>query len=368
MDRRTYLGIVIAGAVAGCLDGDQGDPSDDLPSNGGPGNNSDDGATARFAHKWDVELSLDSPNLNYATAVGDGAAVFGTSGGLYAFELEDGAERWHRDTWTEFAFVHADQHGVVAVTHTDEFVGLDVESGETDWTVALDTSVDMLSSAGATVDCALVRTDQGTAVYDRVSGDHLQTFDIDAIDIRTTADRAALVTQSSVYGVDPANGVQQWESPASVSRGGTIEDGTLVAGDPGDLQQGTLAGIDMGSGEIQWEEQIAHSGTGFLDISATAGVATVVPRQDPSSLVAYNCSDGTEQWTESLGDLTNPFRPPAVGNGIVVAETETNVTAFDATAGNTLETKDRPFAIRDGLVGDGVYLEWSGNDVVGYDL
>ncbi|MFT4945988.1 MAG: outer membrane protein assembly factor BamB [Natronomonas sp.] len=369
MRRRTYIALVAAGGGSGCLglgDGN-GDPEpagtdeDGEPENGGE-------ETTRLDRRWREQLAVDSVNLNDDMAIGDGAVFVGHDGGLAALELADGTGRWVREGYSEFTAVSADDDGVVAVADGEVFE-VASESGEIRFSEPVDGSLDTFARAGATADLVFVSTNAGTTVYERGTGEFVTDYDTRQTDVVPGADITALVSPTEAFGVDSETGEQRWRVDSRIGPGGESENGTLIGVDTGDLEAGTVYGHDTADGETLWDQTVAHESTGFVDVAITDGVAVFVPdRSDESTLHALDAPGGTEQWTENLGQLSNPFGPPAVDDGVVVMETADDVRALDAETGETLATADRPFAIRAAVAGEGAFVRWSGETVTAYDL
>lgn len=386
MRRRRYIALAVAGGLSGCLGlvddgGDDGSDGGDPPGDGGdaPGNgddpdtgdgsgDGDSGGGVSLERRWREQIDVSPANLDYDAAVGDGAVFVGHDGGLAALELADGTTRWLRDEFSEFTAVHADDGGVVAVADGDVFE-VASDSGEVRFRDPVDGSTGGLTRAGLTARLAFVSTDAGTTVYERGTGERVTDYGTVQSDVVTGEETTVLTPPNETIGVDSATGEEVWRADARTGPGGAIAGGRLVVVDPGDLETGTVYGHDTANGERLWEATVTHGNTGFVGVAIIGGVVVCVPdREADSVLHAFDAATGTEQWTENLGNLTNPFDPPAVDDGVVVAETADDVRAFDAGTGETLATTDRPFSIRAGIAGEGVFVQWADEDVTAYEL
>ena len=368
MERRSYLGLVACGIVAGCLGDDGDDGADEDERNDVAGANE---TAAGFDPRWNAFLDANPPNMNVDMAHGDSALFVGHSGGLTALDRADGAQHWQREDWGEYADVYADDGGVVALTYDGTLVELDPDTGDDDWQTSVKGSDENIFwQAGATAQSVLVSTDAETTLYSRENGDAVREFDVPQGDVVTAADGAVLVLAFEAMGVDPETGTERWRTETRISRGGAIGNGVLVAVETGDLDEGTVGALDVADGDPLWEVDIDHPGTGFVDVAITDGVATLITGEDGEAytLFAFDVEDGSELWTADLGGLTSPFRPPAADDGVVVTETEDDIRAFDAETGETLATTDRPFSIRGALAEDGLFFEWESDEVAAYDL
>lgn len=379
MRRRTYLALAATSGFAGCLgvDDDSGDDGSDGTDGGGAdGSPDDDGSNdgngenggVSLDRRWQEQLAIDPVNRNYGVAIADGAVFVGHDGGLAALELEDGEQRWLREEYSEFIAVHADDTGVVTVADGEVFE-VATDSGETRFSEPVEGSLDMLSRAGMTDRLALVSTDEGTTVYERGTGAYVTGYETRQTDVVTGEAVTVLTAPTEAIGIDSETGEQRWRVDSRIGPGGASEGGYLVGVDPGDLGTGTVYGHDTTDGKELWEQTVAHESTGFGDVAITDGVAVFVPdRSDESTLYAFEVDTGTEQWTANLDQLSNPFDPPAVDDGVVVMETADDVRAFDAETGEILATTDRPFSIRSGTAGEGVFVQWAGENVTAYEL
>ena len=371
MKRRSYLGVVACGVVAGCLgDGEtvEGDRETGDDARGGDEVRDPD---AGFDQRWRAQLDADPPNMSVDVALGVDALFVGHSGGLTALDLRDGEQRWRREEWGEYADVYADHRGVLALTYDGTLIELDPDTGDEDWRTSVEGSEENIFwRAGATAQSVLVSTDAETTLYNRENGDAVRKFDVPQGDVVTAADVAVLVLAFEAIGVDPETGTERWQTETRISRDGTIGNGVLVAVETGDLEEGTVAALDVEDGDPLWEVDIDHPGTGFVDVAITDGVATLITGEDGEwyTLSAFDVEDGSELWTADLGRFRSPFRPPAVDDGVVITETEDDIRAFDAATGETLATTDRPFSIRAALAGEGLFFEWASDEVVAYDL
>lgn len=359
MERRTYLGLALAGGVAGCLGLTDG------------GDERDGAGEGPLTREWETTLGPMASMTNYGVSVADGAVFVGSDAGLTALELSDGDTRWKRESWQQFTEVHADGDGVVALTREDELVSVDPVTGDTNWEVPVvgGQGEDVFHPSGLTRDTAIVSTDAGTTFYDRVAGDVLTTRGEFEREVLTTDDAVVLNGGFDLARVATDGSNQRWEQEVRVTRGGTIADGLVVAPDSDHFDgDHSLVAVDIERGDIRWEEPAPDLPHGFPSVAVTDGIAVYMADHfdEETDLYAHDIEDGTVRWSDSLGDPLNPIDPVA-GEGVVIGEDESDFVAFDATSGERIETTRAWNLAFEGIIADG-YVLACGNEVTAYRL
>jgi len=245
------------------LDGSWGSFRHDAANTGAT---DDPGPVEQPAERWGTTLSVGEPTT--VTAAGDGAFFAVTrSGVVRAVEAADGSVRWTGSRrMDDVAPAVAD--GTVVVAADTELVGLATEDGTERWSVFLDTPVDGLATGG---------------------------------------DRVVAVTRDGVAGVGLADGDRQWRRAidGTVSTAPTVDDGTVAVG----LDSGSVLALDADSGERRWQQPVGETAE-----YAPAVADGRVYAAGESSVVAFDVSDGTQQWTvETEYPVSGPLLATADG-------------------------------------------------------
>ncbi len=384
MKRRRYLALVMAGALAGCLGGGDGD--EDTGSGGddgvddsesGPSDTETDDADKGsegdpdlFTQQWQTGLETNRVDLtSYGAAAADDAVFVGRAVSPQSSARTGPSVGVARSS--SRSRVHADSRAVVALTRAGQLVALDVASGSTRWTTDVEgAQAETIHPSGLTDAAALVSTAAGTTLYDRGSGDVIDQVGDSERGIVADGEVAVLRGGFEMVRVDPTSGAELWRTEVETTRGGAVGAGTVVSTSPDRTgEESSAVGVNAESGDILWETPVSALGAGFPQIDIGGGVATFRggPFDGPDTLYVLNLEDGSERFTAGLGEVVNPS-PPIVTSEFVVAKTgEQEFVAFDQTTGEERAATTAPFLTLDVLAGDGQCLTCA-RDVTAYRL
>nr|WP_228841703.1 PQQ-binding-like beta-propeller repeat protein [Haloarcula sp. CBA1127] len=284
--RRTFLGMVATGSVAGiagcsssCPDDGAPDPSHtvepDIDSSGFETVPDGSWPSPRFdatntgyapvgmetttpSVRWRADISTSSGDGETtgasAVVVADGTVVLTTATGVVALSLRDGEEQWRRDLTPATVPSVVDigdepappviANSRVFLTTTDGIAAFEVADGAVAWRNT--------DTAGAGV----------PAVTD------------DALFVPTTDGVARFATD---------DGRRQWTATADGTRLAVADDTVIIAGQE-------IVAVDAATGEVQWEHSDRPEGypvvsDGTVYVSNTYG-----------DLIGRSLTDGTEQW------------------------------------------------------------------------
>lgn len=371
VSRRRYLAVTGGGlasvtGLAGCL-GDYGD--DDR--NDDTGGDSDDKPTetVAFEPRWQETIAQVANGINYDGTVIDDTLVIGHDEGITGLDVEDGTQVFHRDEWMEFHTVHDAGDVVVALSRDLEVIELDPETGGENWSDDLDGDA-MNASSALAGEYVLVSTGTEIVVYEIGTGNVVQQFDAGSRSVVGGDGIAVFEDGFDTRAVDPATGVERWRIETDISPGGSIGEEMLIVPQSNVLDdEDAIIALDVDNGDTLWEVTVSEAGV-ELDIAIHDGVAFLVESffgQDDVPIHAIDIVEGEILWSDSLGDVTNAFTPPAVDSGVVVSMDDDDLVAFDAETGDVLDRTGRSFVVMDGLAADGRFFECS-REVTAYDL
>jgi len=293
IDRRTFLGTLASGAVAGlggcsssCPDSEPPEPSTTFGTGGaGPGFDTLPGGTwpaprfdaANTGYAPSRRPPTGSPTLRWRTTlptpdvddVGTdvsaptvaGGRVFLTTGaGAFALSLRDGNEQW-RNTDLSPATADADARYGVGLAPP-----------------VLDDGTAYLSAANGV---AALRTDDGTVRW--------RTADIDPVGPPTVADGTVFVPAvDELVALDAADGSERWVASTNGGPLPAVADGTVVvAGEE-------LHILDATTGEERWSSGVRPESDPVV-ADGTVYLGTY------EGVVGVNLDDGTEQFTVDRG-------------------------------------------------------------------
>lgn len=227
------------------------------------------------------ETSLGRPvEGNVASA--DGLALVGTGGDLVALRVDGGTERWRNEP-----AVHPDAQvvgtpavrddTVVVGRSSGEVAALDLESGETRWTIELDGQV---TTSSALADDGIVL---GVAAHGGPAG--------------------------AVVCLDPSNGSERWRvrTPAPVRGSPAVADGVAVVG----TDAGRVRALATADGSERWQVETGGPVRGSPAIAD--GIVYAGSRD--GHLYALSLADGSERWRHELDAWVDG--PPVVAYGAV---------------------------------------------------
>ena len=402
MRRRSYLALAAAGALAGCLGGDDeaengeangNETGDDGESTNGEANGneseSEDGTEldwerGSFEPLWEQSLGIDTSGVNYDAVAGGEGLFVGHSRGLTAFGL-DGTGRWDDERFAEFGALALGDDVVAALTRESELAVFDTAAGrdsgdglprgELRWSTELSVGDAVVASTVETGDGYVAAFDgSGLVTFDAETGERLATGPAgnglyatgELLVVPTTGFDTALV------GLDPRSGAEQYREELDLSLGeeGVLLDGRIFAPIQA-LDDSELVAIDAESGLVDWRTTVPNLSV-FTGIGAGEGAIAALEDESEDfaeqalSLTAFDAADGTRRWSERLGDVINPFTPVVDGD-TVVAETKDGVAAFDVASGERLGGTDGPTFVTVGVAHERRFFD-CGTDVVGYGI
>ncbi|MFC7174529.1 PQQ-binding-like beta-propeller repeat protein [Haloplanus litoreus] len=293
IDRRTFLGTLASGAVAGlggcsssCPDGEPPEPSttfgtgeagrgfDTLPGGAWPAPRFDPANTGYAPSR---RPPTDSPTLRWRTTlptpdvddagtdvsaptVAEGRVFLTTGAGAFALSLRDGTEQWR----------NADLSPTTA--------GADARAGAELAPPVLDDGTAYLSTTNGV---AALRADDGVVRW--------RTADIDPTGPPTVADGAVFVPAGGeLVALDAADGSERWVAATNGGPLPAVADGTVVvAGEE-------LQGVDAATGEKRWSSDVRPESDpvvadGTVYLGAYEGV------------VGVGLDDGTERFAVDRG-------------------------------------------------------------------
>lgn len=307
--RREYLqgiGFTAVGATAGTELPSRGRPERDAaawPSYQFDGRNSGYNPTTygpiadfREVRTFDPPAdTVSSPVLTSGSLYLGASAEADAEQGLYAYDREDGARRWHREIGGVESVAVADDT-VVASSHP-RLYGIDPSDGSTRWRA--DTagavnvgSVESIGSPIAVAGAAAVAVDDGRTLWESAGPD------------------------------------QEPTTPAAIA-GDTV----YYLGHP----KPEMVAVDGADGAELWRQPGEKSYPTAAPTVAHGRVYTVVGNDN---IEAYDASDGSHLWTSpKLPSTPVTTRTPAVTDGIVYQAAD-DLLAFDAEDGSLLWKAD----------------------------
>ena len=293
-------------------------------------------------------------------AVPNAEPIGPTSCSLLRLRPSDGAVQWRWSVPAEDCFTHAltqpavadidgDGGQEVAVgTTLDSLVVLDAATGVEEWRVPLSTygygqpAVGNLS--GDARPEVVVSDIDGTLVVARGNGSVAWRADTNMtvwarprlVDTDGDGRREVVLGGTDGVVVYAADGTEAWRSETRATTLAVGEDGTVLAG-----ETGQLVAIDGATGERAWERQVAGTprihdvgdadGDGSPEVYATIG----------GRVTAFETADGERDWTTDLGgaERQSSFAPvlgDVDGDGatdVIAVANDGTVAVLDGTTG-----------------------------------
>ncbi|MFC7078247.1 outer membrane protein assembly factor BamB family protein [Haloarcula halophila] len=282
--RRTFLGTVVSGAVAGiagcsssCPDTDTPEPShtvgtadgsafETLPDGAWPSPRFDAANTGYTpvefpsptpSVQWRSSIPVSSGDeterLTSGPIVAEETVMVATKAGLFGLSLRDGTERWRRDLVpAAVESAHGYGQNLASPIVTDEtvicptadgVVALDIADGGSLWRADNVTGAGTPARTGEGVICP---TTDGLTMVDTRDGSPRWTASVDARD-PAVADDTILVGGEQTVALDAETGKRQWTVPTGTNEHAVVADGTvyLSTGDG-------LVGRALSDGSEQW--------------------------------------------------------------------------------------------------------------------
>lgn len=254
---------------------------------------------------WATKTKL---GLSAGPGVGGDVIVAGTSNGeLIALNSEDGSERWRVDVSSEVlaAPVLAQARNLVLVRTVDgKLIALDSNTGTEQWFVQQSVprlSVRGTGSPSVAGDAVICGFDNGkVAAYALADGSLLWESLVNPPSGRTEVER--LADLNSAVGIAGTN--------------------VYVTG-----YQGTVAAIDLESGQVAWARDISSYARPAVDLTQ------LYVADSKGQLHAMARASGQELWRDDSLLNRGLTGPAAVGNTVVVGDFEGYLHWFDAATG-----------------------------------
>lgn len=284
----------------------------------------------------------------------------GTLSGLYAFEFETGAERWHALDGRDLLYQIAAENRIYAVADYHFLVALDAASGQELWStrvdgiharsmVVVDGSLFCRTDYGGIValnasdgverwyfeeramDDSLIAVDGGTLFFGSITGALI------AIDTETGTERwrlsippgnppssSAIIVadgtlylrdyQGSLVAIDPDTGVELWRTPAGALDALSAVHHGRVYGSNSAL--GACA-LDATTGELLW----SFSTILFMEISGVFGDTVLAlgsaGTREMWRVHGLDAATGAERW--SFECPPRMYNPTVIGNHLLVS-------------------------------------------------
>lgn len=222
-------------------------------------------------------LDLDAGEKQWAVEGGDCAAGRVDGDTLYvdyagmtvaALATADGTNRWQRSVEALHApgtsFPSADGHLFAAIEEGEDYgiAAIDADDGETDWTHGLDASSPFVVSGVTVVGEMVIGREFGGLLFAR----------------------------------DAATGEARWRRGFDSRVSSTlVADDTLYASG----LDGTVAALDVESGEIQWRESVVAGDNAQLQLAGET-LLTVTRASEEVRIAGVDVDDGSVQWRRSV--------------------------------------------------------------------
>jgi len=219
------------------------------------------------AERWRRELAItSSPSAVEGTVYLGESTQAGAQ--LRALRAGDGTDRWTAPLdAAQLRGAPAIVDGVVYATATAAggdgglVVARDIADGSAVWSHAVDAG---LTAAPAVRDGTLyVQADDGRLLtLDAASGEpgwSVRLGENGATPPALTADRLVGLVENTLVGVDLRSGERTWETEI----GYTLINGVSIAGDRAYVGGSRLTAVDVGSGEVAWDQPVPGAGGGF---------------------------------------------------------------------------------------------------------
>lgn len=231
--------------------------------------------------QWEVDTDLP---LSAGPAYADGMLAFGTSeGDLVLLDASDGSEIWRRSVGSEVLAPPAMTAGIVVLRTVDgRLRGFTTSDGSTEWTVSQNMPALTLRGNSSPVI-------SGTTAISGFDNGRVGAYDIDSGEPAWEVAIASPTGRNELERlVDVADGI------------GVVGSDVYTAS-----YQGRAVGIDLGSGNMIWQEELSSFAGLGVDVN-NVYVAT-----EDGTIVALGRRSGTELWRQpalARRDVTAPTR------------------------------------------------------------
>jgi outer membrane protein assembly factor BamB len=281
---------------------------------------------------WKAKLKLP---LSAGPSMGEGVVVVGSSNGiLIVLDATTGNEKWRQQLSGEVLAKPLVAQGLIVVrTVNNRLQAINIEDGTTKWTI--EEAVPKLTLRGNSApilgsnNLVITGFDDGRVVgADLLTGDTLWSVVVDTpvghteLEKLADVDASAVATGQDVYVVgyhgrvamlDHSNGQIWWAQDASSYRGLTVDATNLyVSG-----ADGTVTAINRTNGAHQWEQKALHQRG--LTAPAIDGDALIVGDYD-GYVHWISLKDGSLMARESTGYRIS--NAPVVADGKVFVQTD----------------------------------------------
>lgn len=337
--------------------------------------------TASLDPAWKVETGDAAGHLFHPQAEGDDVFAAGGSR-VVRIAVANGQTVWNTDAGVKLsAGAGAGQGLVLAGSGKGDLLALDRASGAVRWKVAL--SSEVTGQLLAVADMVIARTGDGRvhglAVADG-SRKWLYSRSLPALSLRGSG--GMVVRDEVLYAGFPggklvalnaANGAQLWEATVALPRGATeLERVADVMGNPvvderqvcAVAYQGRVACFDRRNGSLLWAR----------DTSSNSGLAmderNVYVTDDKDAVTAFDKASGRAGWRQDKLARRQVTAPLALGDWVVVADSEGVVHVLSADDGSFVARAKVDSSVRTAPVdiGPGFAVQTAKGSVVAFRL
>jgi outer membrane protein assembly factor BamB len=307
-------------------------------------------STLKVRKAWSAGVGKDSEYLRLALVpASDGTRVFaaGKDGRVSAFELDRGKRVWTSKTKLGLSAGPAIGGGVVvAGTSNGEVIALDAADGSELWRVSVSSEVLAPPAVAQARNLVMVRTVDGKLIALNAADGSEQWFvqqSVPRLSVRGTG-APRIAGDAVICGFDNgkvaayalADGSVLWEALINPPSGRTeverLADLNSAVGIAGSNvyvtgYQGTVAAVDLESGQVVWARDISSYASPSADL-------TQLYVSDASGEVhALARTSGQELWRDSSLLNRGLTGPAAIGNTVVVGDFEGYLHWLDAATG-----------------------------------
>ncbi|GAA6168402.1 outer membrane protein assembly factor BamB [Sessilibacter corallicola] len=269
-------------------------------------------------------------------------------GRVYAFDSSTGKKLWQEKVGKNISGgVGANTTTVAVGTYDGEVIALNADDGSELWRVTVSTEV--LSAPQLNSKLVVVHTIDGRLHgLDVTTGEQVWLYDNTAPLLTFRGTSSPLVTDTivaagfdngKVIGLNPRNGIAQWDVRVAIPKGRTdLERVVDIDGSPvmlGDLlfaasYQGRMVAVSRSSGRGLWA----------VDTSTYRGLSTngysVFVTADNDEVKAHNVANGEPVWTNDQMLRRKLTGPAVLGDYVLIADSEGYLHVLSAESGDYL--------------------------------